>query len=110
MYKYRKPTATLIVTNSQVEGETIETKVRRILENKEPIKDSTVMIYTDRKDGVLPEYNIRTDRFELATEAMDKVHASRRAKRDNLINKPDDIKTEISKAEPTPGKLESQSK
>ena len=31
-------------------------------------------IYTEKKDGVLPEYDIRTDRFEVAIEAMDKIN------------------------------------
>ena len=26
--------------------------------------------YTEKKDGVKPEYDIRTDRFEIAREAM----------------------------------------
>ena len=68
---------------SSVEGETIETKVTRLLNNKEPIKDGAPEIYTERKQGVLQGYNIRTDRWEVAAEAMDKVNASREAKRDN---------------------------
>ena len=51
-------------------GESIEHKVRRIVNNKEPIKDGAPLIYTERKDGVQPSYNIRTDRFEVAVEAM----------------------------------------
>ena len=40
------------------EEEYIEEKVRRITENKEPIKDGAPIIYTERKDGVNPAYNI----------------------------------------------------
>ena len=58
------------------EGETIETKVNRIINNGEPIKDGEPIIYTERKDGVLPEYDIRTDRFEVAIDAMDKINQS----------------------------------
>lgn len=68
------------------EGETIETKVNRIVNNGEPITDGAPIIYTERKDGVLPEYDIRTDRWEIAIEAMDKVNMDRMAKREN---KPD---------------------
>ena len=39
------------------EGETIENKVRRITENKEPIKDTAPLTYTQKKDGVLTRYN-----------------------------------------------------
>jgi hypothetical protein len=67
-----------------VEGETIEQKVERLVQNKEPIKDGAPEIFTDRKDGVQAAYNIRTDRFEIAAEAMDKVHKSTVAKRDNV--------------------------
>ena len=43
------------------------------------------MVYTERKDGVLPAYDPRTDRFEIAVDAMDRVTASRLAKRDGNI-------------------------
>ena len=33
-------------------------------------------IYTEKKDGVLPEYDIRTDRFEVAIDAIDKITLS----------------------------------
>ena len=44
------------------EGELIENKVKRLTENKEPIKDSAPLVYTKKADGVLPQYNIRTDK------------------------------------------------
>jgi len=65
------------------EGEHIETKVERMLANKEPINESTPIIHTERKDGVQPAYNIRTDRHEMAVEGMDYVNKSNMAKRDN---------------------------
>lgn len=55
------------------EGEWIEEKVRRVVENGEPIEDGAPIVYTERKDGVKPEYNIRTDRWEIAQEAMEAV-------------------------------------
>lgn len=55
------------------EGEYIEEKVRRITENNEPIEDGAPIIYTERKDGVNPAYNIRTDRWEIAQNAMEQV-------------------------------------
>lgn len=68
------------------EGETIEQKINRIVNNKEPIKDGAPLIYTDRKDGVGAQYNIKTDRFEIAIEAMDKIAKSTAAKRNERIN------------------------
>ena len=55
------------------EGETIEEKVERIVTNKEPISDSAPMIYTEKAMGVLPAYNTRTDRFDIAIEATSKI-------------------------------------
>lgn len=48
-------------------------KLRRIVENKEPIKDEAPTIYTPKNKGVMPAYDIRTDRFEIAREAMEKA-------------------------------------
>ena len=69
--------------NESVEGETIEEKVMRITQNNEPITDGSPIIYTERKDGVRPDYNIRTDRFDVAIEAMDMVNKSKRAQRNH---------------------------
>ena len=33
-------------------------------------------IYTEKKDGVQPEFDIRTDRFEIAIDAIDKINQS----------------------------------
>jgi hypothetical protein len=83
MYKKVNYTKTQFKINNATEGETIEQKVERILDNKEPIKDGAPLVYTDRKDGVMPGYNIRTDRWEVAVEAMDKVAKNVAAKREN---------------------------
>ena len=48
-------------------GEPKEIKVARLLSQEEPIKDQVPLIYTERKTGVNPEYNIRTDRFIIVT-------------------------------------------
>lgn len=65
------------------DGESIETKVKRITENNEPITDGAPIIYTNRDDGVLPAYNIRTDRWEIAQQAMDAVNQANLAKSKN---------------------------
>lgn len=56
-----------------LEGEPIEDKIRRILDENEPITDGAPVIYTDKKDGVRPEFNIRADKWDIAIQAMDKV-------------------------------------
>jgi len=69
------------------EGEPIEWKIERIVSNQEPIKDGAPEIFTERKDGVVAAYNIRTDRWEIAADAMDKVSGSIQAKRDEKASK-----------------------
>lgn len=82
MYKRTQISKTQIRTANAVEGETIEAKIRRIVNNKEAISDGAPLVYTDRKEGVQPAYDVRTDRFEIAVEAMDKVTKSHQAKRE----------------------------
>lgn len=53
------------------QGEDIEVKVKRITENNEPIKDGAPITYTEKKDGVRPEFDIRTDKWELVQEKME---------------------------------------
>lgn len=69
------------------DGESIETKVERVVQNKEPIEDGAEIIYTEKKQGVQPQYDIRTDKWEVAQEAMDLAHANRIAKSDGSLEK-----------------------
>jgi len=115
MYNIPRMHKTLIKGQKPTEGESIELKVRRLIENKEPIKDGSPMLYTEKSKGVDPAHNIRTDRWEIATEAMDKVHKSKLAKRENKGGKEDakiiemkDGKNNDGGAESTPGKVESK--
>lgn len=85
MYNYKKAKTTTLKRNTGYQGERIEEKVNRIVNNKEPISDGAPITFTERKNGVQPEYNIRTDRFEIAVEAMDKVAKSHAAKREENI-------------------------
>ena len=62
-------------------GESIEEMLRRVRNSKEPIKADAKVSYTERKDGVVPMYDIRTDRFEFAMNAADRVHATKYAQR-----------------------------
>ena len=57
------------------EGENILTKVRRILDENEPLTDGAPLIYTPKEDGVRPEFDIRTDKWQIAINAMDRVNA-----------------------------------
>lgn len=75
-----------------IEGETIEDKVERIMNNGEPITDNAPIIYTERKDGIGAMYDIRTDRFDLAIDATTKIEQSLRAKRDEYMKQQEQSK------------------
>lgn len=79
------------------EGDTIEVKVAKLMTAKEPIGDNAPLNYSERKEGVLPETDIRTDRFEVAQEAMTNAAKSSRAKREAKVVPLD------KKEEPKPG-------
>ena len=81
MYNQTKRLKTSIAINKSEVGEPIEHKIERIVNNKEPIKDGAPQVFTERKDGVRPEYDIRADKFEIAADAMDKVAEQKRANR-----------------------------
>lgn len=66
--------------NESVEGRSIEDKMRETTLNGQPIESAAPLIYTDRRDGVLPEYDIRTDRWNIAQATVDKVVRSQIAK------------------------------
>lgn len=55
-----------------------EVKLRKIISGESNNMEDGVFptIYTEKKDGVQPEYDIRTDRFEVAIDAIDKINKS----------------------------------
>lgn len=77
-----------LIVNELEEGQSIEEKMRIVTQTNEPIENIAPMIYTERKQGVLPECDIRTDRWEIAQEAMTAVERSITAKRDNVPTEP----------------------
>lgn len=82
MYKYKAKQEGGFMIESQIEGETIEQKVHRIVNNNEPIKDGAPIIHTTRAEGISAGYDIRTDRFEIALEATDYITKSNLTKRE----------------------------
>lgn len=81
------------------EAETIEEKVTRIIDNKEPITDGAPIVYTERKDGVIPAYDVRTDRWEIALNAMAAVNATKLAKSKEYLKKTEDKKGDTTKTD-----------
>ena len=64
-------------------------QMRRIMTNNEPLKDTVPLIYSERKDGVLPAHNIRTDRWDIAYQTTSHVQASAMSKRKGRLEKTD---------------------
>lgn len=83
MYKRIKPRKTSLFANNSSEGMTMEQQVELIMSNKEPIPNAKDLTYTEKKDGVRPDTDIRTDRFELACEVHDKVEKVKIANREH---------------------------
>lgn len=67
-------------------GESLERQIEKMLVEKTPIESVAPMIYTERKQGVLPEYDIRTDRWLIAQNAMTQIAKSNVAKRMQRLN------------------------
>lgn len=78
-------------TCAMAEGETIEKKLRRLVESGEPLDmDKAGLIYQERKSGVDPMCDIRTDRMEMAQQARDQItrtHMLARANREDMGKK-----------------------
>lgn len=64
--------------NLAYQAEPREVKLRKIISGEANNMEDGVFptIYTEKKDGVQPEFDIRTDRFEIALDAMDKINQS----------------------------------
>ena len=77
----------LVSNNDITKGKSIEEEMRIAESTKIPIQATAPTIYTARKDGVLAETNIRTDRWEIAQKAMDSVSKSFVAKRMEQIER-----------------------
>lgn len=62
------------------EGQSIEDRCKKLVETGEPIKDTSPLIYTPKEKGVMPQYDVRADKWEIAQDAMDRVNRERIAK------------------------------
>lgn len=67
--------------NESYEGVSLETTIQKMMADKEPITATSKTIFTEKKDGVIPDYDIRTDRFEIAYTMTDHISATAIAKR-----------------------------
>ena len=60
------------------EGESIEKKIERMVDSQEPIGETAPIVYTKKSDGIVPAYDVRTDKWDIALEAMNKVNGKRK--------------------------------
>lgn len=82
--KIIRPT-TIHCIGKVTDGVTIEDNVAKMLAGKERVEITRMPIYTKKSDGVLPQYNIRTDRFQMAQDVMDYATKTVIAKRDEYL-------------------------
>lgn len=79
---------TQLEINASTPGETLETKIEKLMHTKEPMTDgATPLIFTPRAEGIRASTNIRTDRWEIAIEATDKIARSYMARREERAAK-----------------------
>lgn len=91
MYKVPKFSRTKLNVYNAIEAEMLESKIHRLITGGEDVLGSdsrkAPIIYQERSIGVQAGCNIRTDRFEIAIEAKDKMVRSSIAKREESEKK-----------------------
>nr|WAE43711.1 MAG: hypothetical protein [Microviridae sp.] len=87
MRVHEEPQIGGIECNESTTGEPIEHKIRRALENQEPIDETLDLIFTERRDGVKHEYNPRGDKWEEAIDAIGQKTKSQIAQRKEYLDK-----------------------
>lgn len=60
--------------------------MQRMMQQGADFSDTTDLIYTDRKDGVIPETDIRNEHWDTAVEATDTATKNHLTKRDARHN------------------------
>lgn len=65
--------------NNSYEGKPLEWELKKMMTEKVPIQATSPEIFTEREKGVMPQYDIRTDRWEIAERSMEIVEQARTA-------------------------------
>lgn len=60
------------------QAKSIEREVEEIITQKKPIEATAQMIYTEKKDGVIEDFDIRTDKWEAMQRAATYVNEQKR--------------------------------
>lgn len=77
----------LIKRNTSYEAESIEQMLRKAKEGESIELGGKELLYTEKRDGVLPVTNIRADKWDIAQQAMDTVERTRAAKEKEYMKK-----------------------
>lgn len=85
------------------EGITIEKQVALIQKGNAENEHIKEMLYGERREGVIQGSNIRTDKWEIAVDAMDKSTKSVISKRLNKLTVVKEEENNIDKIEPIQG-------
>lgn len=87
MMRYKKvelPSSGVKTAKKPVEGKMLEYEIEAMMHNREPIRGTTDVIFTRKRDGVLPAYNPRTDKFDQMITAASEIAKAAETKRDDL--------------------------
>lgn len=101
LYRKTNPKKTGLKRDTRNVGIRLEDEVVRMTRDKEPIGEGVELKYTERSEGILPEYDIRTNSIELAMEALD-LDARNYIAKKNGITKADVIKNDDNIDDNTP--------
>ncbi|MBB5441064.1 hypothetical protein HDC92_004768 [Pedobacter sp. AK017] len=81
MYRKKIRSTTSLTVNESVEGESIETRIERLMANGDENPETKELIFTRKEDGVIGGFDIRHDYWD---EAYEK--ASEMAIKDNEMD------------------------
>lgn len=81
MYRYRINRSSNLECEQPYEGESLAREIERFQEEGGEIEMGSPLIFTKKSDGVRPETNIRTDRFEMAQDRMQIANEAKNAQR-----------------------------
>lgn len=82
-YSKKIKQTTQISCNESYEAQSLEEQIKAATIGNQKIQADGSLIFTERKKGVEPQYNIRTDRFDLALDQIEKYDKMTAAQRDD---------------------------
>lgn len=81
MFRFRIRKNSQLKCEQPYEGLTLAREIEKFQEEGGEIEMGSPLIFTKKSDGVRPETNIRTDRFEMAQDRMQIANEAKNAQR-----------------------------